>query len=70
MVARYKTVDREQLMLLPYDLKEWIPENDIIHFVIEAVKAVTLLVFRSKVLSIKTLKRSSRTGNRSFGFGE
>jgi len=47
MAARYKTVDREQLMLLPYDLKEWIPENDIVHFVIEAVKSVSLGVFAS-----------------------
>ena len=47
MAARYKSVDREQLMLLPYDLKEWIPENDIVHFVIEAVKAVPLGVFTS-----------------------
>jgi hypothetical protein len=45
MVARYKTVDREHLRLPPYDLKEWIPENDIVHFVIEAVKAVPLSVF-------------------------
>ena len=47
MAARYKTVNREQLMLLPYDLKEWIPENDIVHFVIEAVKMVPLGVFKS-----------------------
>lgn len=47
MAARYKTVDREQLMLLPYDLKEWIPENDIVNFVIEAVKTVALGVFAS-----------------------
>lgn len=47
MAARYKTVDREQLMLLPYDLKEWIPANDIVHFVIEAVKAVPVGVFES-----------------------
>jgi len=47
MAARYRTVDREQLMLLPYDLKEWIPEDDIVHFVTEAVKAVPLGVFDS-----------------------
>jgi len=47
MAARFKSVDREQLMLLPYDLKEWIPENDIVHFVIEAVKVVPLGVFAS-----------------------
>ncbi len=47
MAARYKTVELEQLMLLPYDLREWIPENDIVHFVIEAVKLVPLGVFAS-----------------------
>lgn len=34
-------------MLLPYDLKEWIPENDIVHFVIEAVELIPLGVFVS-----------------------
>jgi len=29
VAARYKTIDREQLRLLPYDMKEWIPENGI-----------------------------------------
>jgi transposase len=47
MAPRYRTVEREQLMLLPYDLKEWIPEDDIVHFVIEAVKSVPLGVFSS-----------------------
>ena len=45
MAARYKTVDRVQLMPLPYNLKEWIAENDIVHFVIESVKTVALGVF-------------------------
>lgn len=47
MAARYKRVDRDQLMLLPYDLREWIPQDDIVHFVIEAVKSVPLGVFSS-----------------------
>jgi transposase len=28
-------------------LREWIPENDIVHFVIEAVRAIPLGVFKS-----------------------
>lgn len=33
-------------MLLPYDLKEWIPENDIVHFTIEAAQQVPLELFQ------------------------
>lgn len=32
-------------MLLPYDLTEWIPENDIVHFVIEAAETVRIEAF-------------------------
>ena len=33
-------VDRETPMLLPADLREWVPEEDLVHFVIEAVKTL------------------------------
>ena len=33
-------------MLLPPDLREWIPEDDMVHFVLEAVKGVHLSNFR------------------------
>ena len=33
-------VDRETPFLLPQDLRDWVPENHIAHFIIEAVEAV------------------------------
>ena len=35
------------MMLLPYDLREWIPAGDIVHFIIEAASLVSLEKFRS-----------------------
>ena len=40
MAPRFKTLDREQLMLLPPDLKEWIPQDDMVHFFIETAALV------------------------------
>ena len=33
-------------MLLPPDLREWVPEDDLVHFVIEAVDRLPLESFR------------------------
>ena len=38
--------DREQAFLLPPDLRDWIPEDDLAHFVIEAVERVDLGAFK------------------------
>jgi len=46
MSARYISVDRNQPLLLPPDLREWIPEDDLVHFVIAAVEGVDVSVFR------------------------
>jgi transposase len=35
-------IDRETPMLLPPDLRQWVPEDDMVHFVIEAVKKMSL----------------------------
>jgi len=40
MGPRFKPIDREQGLLLPYDLREWVPSNDIVHFTIEAAELV------------------------------
>jgi len=37
MAVRLKTLDRETPMLLPPDMRDWIPENHIVHFLIDAV---------------------------------
>jgi hypothetical protein len=37
MPARYVTVDRETPMLLPPDLRDWVPADHLVHFMIDAV---------------------------------
>jgi transposase len=37
MPARYVTVDRETPMLLPPDLRDWVPADHLVHFVIDAL---------------------------------
>jgi len=45
MAARYRTIERDQMMLLPPDLREWIPAGDIVYFIIEAAAMVPLADF-------------------------
>ncbi len=42
MATRFVNVDRDTPMLLPPDLREWVPEDDMVHFVIEAVAGMHL----------------------------
>jgi transposase len=42
MADRLVNVDRRTAMLLPVDLREWVPEDDIVHFVIESVDSMNL----------------------------
>ena len=40
MSERLVNVDRETPMLLPVDLRDWVPEDDMVHFVLEAIEAM------------------------------
>ncbi len=42
MCERLVNVDRETPMLLPADLREWVPADDLVHFVIWAVETMKL----------------------------
>jgi transposase len=42
MAERLVNVDRETPMLLPVDLRDWVPEDDLVHFVISAVETMRL----------------------------
>jgi transposase len=42
MSERLVNVDREPPMLLPADLRKWVPEDDLVHFVISAVETMQL----------------------------
>lgn len=46
MSARFVSVDRSTPMLLPPDLRDWVPEDDLVHFIIEAVDRLALEKFR------------------------
>ena len=43
---RFIQSDRNQPFLLPPDLREWVPEDDLVHFIIEAVDRVDMKNFK------------------------
>ena len=47
MAERFVNLDRETPLLLPPDMREWVPQDDMVHFVIEAVEGVDLSAFRT-----------------------
>jgi len=46
-MAKFISCDHDQLLLLPPSLNEWVPKDDLVHFVIEAVADIPLANFRS-----------------------
>jgi len=46
MSIRFVNVDRDQRLLLPPDLCEWIPKDDLVHFIIEAVDGMDMRSFK------------------------
>jgi transposase len=46
-MTTYVPFDRDQAFLLPPDLKDWLPEDDIAHFIVAAVERVRLGAFRT-----------------------
>ena len=46
MATRLKIVDRDTPMMLPPDIREWIPEDHIVRFIIEAVSLLGLKGFK------------------------
>jgi transposase len=49
MSIRFVNVDRDQRLLLSVDLREWIPKDDLVHFVIEAVEVMDIRSFKVNV---------------------
>jgi len=49
MALRLKIVDRHTPMILPPDIRDWIPENHMVHFIIEAVEQMNLSGFKINV---------------------
>lgn len=46
-MTTYAPFDRDQPFLLPPDLKDWLPADDIAHFIVAAVERVRLGAFRT-----------------------
>jgi hypothetical protein len=45
MAQRFKTIDRNTPLLLALDLRDWVAEDDLVHFVIHAVQRLPLSAF-------------------------
>lgn len=45
MPARFVTVDRQTPMFLPCDLREWLPADPLVHFILDAVEQLPLSHF-------------------------
>jgi transposase len=44
-MTRFVNADRDQTFLLPPDMRDWVPKDDLCHFVIEAVERVDMNAF-------------------------
>lgn len=42
MATRFVSIDRDTPLLLPPDLREWVPANHLVHFILDAVDALDL----------------------------
>ena len=45
MSAHFVNIDRETPMLFPPDLKEWLPENSMVYFIVDAVEQLDIKKF-------------------------
>ncbi len=45
-MTRFVACDRSQSFLLPPDLRDWVPQSDLAHFVVEAVERVEISAFK------------------------
>ena len=46
MSERIKNIDRETPMLFPEDMREWLPKNHLVHFVVDAVGQIGMGAFK------------------------
>ena len=46
MAARFVSIDHDTPLLLPPDLRDWVPENHLVHFIMDAVGLLDLRAAR------------------------
>ena len=44
-MVKFVERDQSQLYLLPVDMRDWVPQDDLSHFVVEAVNRVPMSAF-------------------------
>ncbi|MDB4383306.1 hypothetical protein N9Z79_04345 [Akkermansiaceae bacterium] len=59
MAAKFVNIARDTPMLLPPDLRDWVGEDDLVHFVIEATERIHSLAALA-VFQNSGLRHSSR----------
>jgi hypothetical protein len=61
MAQNFLACDRDQELLLPPSLREWLPEGHLAWFVIDAVAALDLSAFtRSTATTVRAARRTIR----------
>jgi hypothetical protein len=48
MLHNFLYPQRDQPLLMPADMREWLPEDDLVHVVLDAVAALGLSEFRRR----------------------
>lgn len=49
MAAKFVNIDRSTRMLLPPDMRDWLPEDHLVHFIIETVESLDTGAFKTNV---------------------
>jgi transposase len=47
MSTRFVNIDRETPMLFPEDMRSWLPENHLVHFVVDAISQIEMSAFKA-----------------------
>ena len=71
-MSKFIDCERNQAFLLPPDLRDWIPEDDLAHFVIEAVERVEMMMLSALLIycyanGIFSSRRIERATHRDIG---
>lgn len=60
-MSKFIVVDHNQALLLPPNLREWVPEDDLVNFVIEAARRVPVTKFKVNVLGTGSAQHHPHT---------
>jgi hypothetical protein len=49
MAAKFVNIDRDTRMLFPEDMRDWLPEGHLVHFIVEVVESLDMPAFEVNV---------------------